>query len=539
MRNTVLVLGILGFAIGRLLAQPAQAPSPSPRLVVLLVVDQMRSDYVTRFQQDWTKGLKRIMREGAWYSNAAYPYHTTFTCAGHATIATGAFPRSHGVFQNEWFDRALGRSVTCTEERTQKNLGYFEGATGGDSAVNLKLPTLGDELRRQRGARVVTLALKARSAIMMAGQAGQAVTWFSTSRQGFETSSAFASGPVPSVTAFMHANPIERDFGKVWDRLLPIARYPTADAGEREAPPRGWTATFPHPLRADDPAVRDQWEMSPYADEYLARLAVALVDAEELGQRDATTDLLAVSFSSPDILGHAFGPQSQEIQDMYLRLDQTIGTLLDALDAKVGHGRYVVALGSDHGVADIPEQARSEGRDAGRLSTGRMTSIVDAAMQTAFGKGNYVARLSSNDLYFEPQMYEKLVGNPAVMSQVVNTILAQPGVASVFRREELADPSSLKDPRRRAAALSYVEGRSGDLRLAVKPGWMFRADGTTHGSPNLYDQQVPVIVMGPGVKAGTYREAVTPADIAPTLAALAGIQLPSAEGRVLSAVQPR
>jgi len=537
----VLVLSALALTISPMLAGPFQAPAPStsPRLVVLLVVDQMRSDYVTRFQKDWTGGLKRLVSEGAWYSNAAYPYHTTFTCAGHATIATGAFPRSHGVFQNEWFDRALGRSVTCTEDRTQRNLSYFEGATGGDSAVNLRLPTLADELGRQRGARVVTMALKARSAIMMAGQGGQAVTWLATSKRGFETSTAFASGPVASVHAFTSAHPIGGDFGKVWDRLLPIGRYPTPDAGEREAPPRGWTATFPHMLRTDDPAVIDQWEMSPYADEYLARLALALVDAEGLGQRDTATDVLAIGFSSPDILGHAFGPHSQEIQDMYLRLDQTIGTILDALDAKVGRGRYVVGLGADHGVADIPEQARSEGRDAGRLSSGRMTSIVDAAMQTAFGTGHYVARLSSNDLYFEPRTYERLQGNPAVMSQIVNTILAQPGVASVFRREELADPSSLKDPRRRAAALSYVEGRSGDLRLALKPGWMFRADGTTHGSSNPYDQQVPVIVMGPGVRPGTYSDAVTPADLAPTLAALAGIQLPTAEGQVLSAVRPR
>ena len=542
MRRCVLVLGAVALAIGPIVAEPLQAPTPSgaPKLVVLLVVDQMRTDYVTRFQRDWTRGLKRIVSEGAWYSNAAYPYQVTVTCAGHATIATGAFPRSHGVFQNEWFDRALGRSVTCTEERTQKNLGYFEGATGGDSAVNLRLPTLADELRRQRGARVVTMALKARSAIMMAGQGGQAVTWLDTSKRGFNTSTAFAAGAVASVKAFTDANPIGADFGKVWDRLLPIERYAGADAGEGEAPPRGWTATFPHTLRADDPAVLDHWEMSPYADEYLARLAVALVDAEGLGQRDTATDVLAIGFSSPDILGHAFGPHSQEIQDMYLRLDQTIGTLLDALDAKVGRGRYVVGLGSDHGVADIPEQARSQGRDAGRLSGGQMTSIVDAAMQTAFGKGNYVARLSSSDLYFEPQVYEKLQGNPAVLSQIVSTILAQPGVASVFRREELADPASLKDPRRRAAALSYVEGRSGDLRLVLKPGWIFRAaGGTTHGSSSPYDQQVPVIVMGPGVRAGIYSDAVTPADLAPTLAALAGIQLPTAEGRVLSAVRAR
>ena len=539
MRSVLAVAGTAVLAVLPLFAQPGQSPAAtSPKLIVLLVVDQMRSDYVTRFQNDWTGGLKRLITEGASYSNAAFPYLATFTCAGHATIGTGAFPRSHGVFQNAWFNRETGRTVTCTEDRTQKNIGYFSGPTGGDSAVNLRLPTLADRLRQEHGARVVSMALKARSAIMMAGHGGQAVTWLSTAPGGFETSSAFATGPVPGVKAFIDANPLKADFDKVWDRLLPLVRYPTADAGEGEAPPRGWSSTFPHALRSEDPAVQDQWEMSPYADVYLARMAAALVESEALGQRDAI-DMLAVSFSSPDILGHAFGPHSQEIQDMYLRLDQTIGTLFDALDAKVGRGRYVVGLGSDHGVSDMPEQIRSRGQDSGRISSGRLTSIVDAAMQSAFGPGNYVARLASNDLYFEPKVYERLQRNSGVMGQVVKTLLAQPGIAAVFRSEELRDPASLKDPRRRAAALSYVDGVSGDLRLALKPGWMFATSGTTHGSSNTLDQRVPVIVMGPGVTPGVYSAAVTPADLAPTLAALAGVQLPTAEGQVLSAVRRR
>jgi hypothetical protein len=160
-------------------------------------------------------------------------------------------------------------------------------------------------------------------------------------------------------------------------------------------------------------------------------------------------------------------------------------------------------------------------------------------MQTAFGPGNYVARLASNDLYFEPKVYEKLRANRAAMGQIIKTILSQPGIAAVFTSEELRDPASLKDPRRRAAALSYVDRVSGDLRLALKPGWMFASTGTTHGSPNPLDQHVPVMVMGPGIIPGEYSEHATPADIAPTLAALAGVQLSTAEGRVLSAVRSR
>jgi predicted AlkP superfamily pyrophosphatase or phosphodiesterase len=533
-----LALALVSLPRGAALQAPQVGDGATgPRLAVIIVVDQMRTDYITRFRNNWTGGLNRLVREGAWFTNAAYPFRATFTCPGHATIATGAYPRSHGIFQNAWYDRQLGRSVTCTNDPRHKNIGYYDGATDHDSAAALRLPTFADEMRRQKKARVVTLAQKARSAIMLAGQQGDAVTWLAESGRGWETSTAFASAPVPAVKAFIDANPFSADMGKVWERLLPASRYQFPDRAPGERPPDGWASEFPHAMAGSwgDPFL-DQWQMSPYADEYLARLALTLVETEKLGQRD-TIDFLAISFSAPDILTHAFGPRSQETQDMYQRLDQTIGTLLSRLDALVGRDQYIVGMTSDHGVADIPDQAVAEGRNAGRTTATRLATAIGTAVAGALGikqRNAPIARISSADVYFEPGIYERLQARPPAMAEVLAALRAQPGIETVFLKEELSDPGSLADERRRAAALSYVEGRSGDMMLTPIAGWVITVAATSHGSSHPYDQRVPLILMGPGIRPGEYAVPASPADLSPTLAALVGISMPTAEGRPLT-----
>ena len=528
-------------------AGQAETPAPQPpKLVVFLVVDQMRADYVDRFRRDWTRGLKRLFDQGAWFSRAAYPYLSTVTCAGHATVSTGAFPRTHGIAQNGWYDRETGRQTTCTEDLNVKAVGYGVRPEGGDSSHWLLLPTFADEMRAQRGARVVTLSLKPRSAVMLAGRAGDAVTWLTASLDGWQTSSAFSPAPIAAVQQFVNAVPLAADYGKTWTPLLPASRYQDPDAGDSEAPPRGWAASFPHVLKgADngpDSVFRDQWEQSPFADAYLGRFAAALVESLQLGKH-AGPDVLGVGFSSPDIVGHSFGPRSREVQDMYARLDETIGTLLDRLDAWVGRNQYVVALTSDHGVSTIPEQLRRSGLKGGRVSAAKLRDVLEAAAEAATGPGKYVARVGApNEVYFEPAMYDRLRARPAALKSVIKQLNDQPGIARVFQSEQLPDAAASRDVLLRAAALSYVPQRSGDLLLAMEPGWTFAAIGTSHGTANPYNQHVPIVVMGPNVKAGEYREAATPADIAPTLAALSGIAMPRAEGHVLRSAlvaQPR
>jgi len=273
---------------------------------------------------------------------------------------------------------------------------------------------------------------------------------------------------------------------------------------------------------------------SPFVDDYVGRFASALVDSMRLGQHEGT-DVLAISFSSTDEVGHLFGPRSQEVQDTLARLDRTIGSLLDRLDTAVGRGQYVVALTADHGVTAIPEQAKREGRDAGRLDPDEIVDRVEARLNAVWGRGRYVAGLSGSNmnLYFVPGVYEKLRAAPAVLDSVVQTIQQIGGVSRVFRADDLRTGSTSQDALTRAVALSYFQGRSGDLVLVMKPGWNMTTTPAMHGSATPDDQNVPLILMGSGIKPGQYLQPSTPADIAPTLAVLCGITLPTAEGRVL------
>jgi arylsulfatase A-like enzyme len=234
------------------------------------------------------------------------------------------------------------------------------------------------------------------------------------------------------------------------------------------------------------------------------------------------------------VVGHAFGPRSQEVHDMYAHLDLTIGTLLDRLDALVGANQYVVALSADHGVTDIPEQLHLKGTDSGRFDTRALTDLVERRAQVALGPGRHVARVSGNDVYFAAGDYAKLASTGAI-DGIVATLAAQPGVSKIYRSEEMKKGETSSDAMLRAAALSYVLGRSGDLIISPKAGWMFMSAGTTHGTASFEDQHVPILLFGRGIKPGRYTQSVTPADIAPTLAALCGIKMPKAEGQPLKA----
>jgi predicted AlkP superfamily pyrophosphatase or phosphodiesterase len=515
------------------------APATPPTLVVIIVVDQMRADYVDRFSGEWTGGLKRMVTQGAWFQQAAYPYLTTVTCAGHATISTGSFPRTHGVYQNAWWDREARRQMTCTEDPRATNLGYGAPVTGGDSAWRLQVPTFTDQMRTGKQAHVAAISLKDRSAVMLAGHGGDAVVWLTNTLDGWESSKVYSETPVPAVKAFIDANPISADFGKTWERMLPAASYTGPDDGVGEAPPPGWTRSFPHALNSasgkPDATYFAQWERSPFADAYLGRFAASLVESLQLGKHDGI-DVLAVSFSTPDLAGHAFGPRSHEVQDIYARLDKTIGALFEALEAQVGKDKWVVALSADHGVTDIPEQLRAAGKDGGRIDGSGIYNAIEQVLHPVMAQGRHVTVINTNDIYFEPGVYDKIRKSRELTAKVLGAIEGRPGVQRVFMSEEIRDGATSKDPLVRAAALSYFPGRSGDIVFAAKPGWMISAGGTTHGSATPDDQRVPILFLGAGIKPGKYQEAATPADLAPTLAAIAGLAM-KAEGHPLSCVQ--
>ena len=524
-----------------------------PKLVVMIVVDQMRGDYIDKFRGQWSGGLKRLVDEGAWFRVAAYPYAATETCVGHSTISTGAFPMGHGMVANAWWDRESQQMVTCTSDPNVKNIAYAGGTTkGGDSAWRMQIPAFADELKFQaRGqVNVVTVSLKARAAITLAGHKNdtgskKTAIWFDPATGSWATSDAFEKPPFAE--EYIGHHPVKEDYGKTWALSLPKSAYFYDGKNVGAESLEGWGPEFPHALKGKDgngtldEAFYDQWEASPFSDTYLTKLAEAAITALQLGNK-GQTDYLGVSYSAVDLVGHTYGPRSWELQDVLVRLDKDLGELFSQLDQKVGRGNYVVALSADHGVAPVPLDMRSTGVDAGVL---RLPELKDR-MEKALGPFKYaqpaIARISGNEVYFAPGVYWQLSHDVVAMHALVEATLAMPGVAAVFRADELSGENTTLSHTRTAFSLNYFSGRSGDMVVLQKPYWLAENStetsllhtGAGHGSPYYYDQRVPILLMGFGIKPGQYFQPATPADIAPTFAELTGVTLATRDGRVLS-----
>jgi arylsulfatase A-like enzyme len=541
----ILVVGTLLAAIGGHAAiATAQIPR-RPRLVVVLVVDQMRADYIDRYGHQWSKGLKRLITEGAYYKQAYYPYLSTVTCVGHATISTGAFPATHGIVGNSWFDRESGRSIRCADDPSATTVSYAGPATAGNSPARLLVPTLSDEMRGQLpAARVVTLSLKERTAIMLAGRRADAAIWFSIPARGFVTSSVYTATPVPVISALIAKQPVEADFGKTWVRALPEAAYLFDDAGIGEKPPTYWTSTFPHELKGKGPTpdatFYGAWDESPFSDAYLGRLAAGAVDAMKLGNGPGT-DFLGISFSALDLVGHDFGPASHEVQDVLARLDVTLGDLLANLDRAVGAGNYVVALSADHGVSPIPERMAGLGISAARVPMAAVVAAATQALKASPEGAKATARLQNAELYFDADSIARLRANPLLLDNTLRAIRAVPGVANVIFADALPALAAAGDHDARAALAGYYPGRSGQIVVVLRPYSFFvtddgtaqPGDASSHGSLYDYDQHVPLVLFGSGIARGVQLRRVTPADVAPTLAYLCGITLARPDGEVL------
>jgi predicted AlkP superfamily pyrophosphatase or phosphodiesterase len=533
-------------AVAGALVAPDRAPAASaaaqtrpnpPRLVVVLVVDQFRADYVQTYGHQWTQGLRRIFDRGAVFRRAAYQYAGSITCPGHATIGTGTLPFVHGMIGNSWYDRSSRRTVLCSADPDAKAIA-FGGGLGVErhGPVSLMAPAFADELRRQskRQPKIVSISLKPRSAIGLGGHGGPGtmVIW-EEDNGAWATSDRYTKTPWPEVDSYVAGHAIARSYGRAWTRLLPDKAYLYADDAPGENAPIPWGRTFPHaiesPSGAADNLFINTWERSPLSDEYLADLAIHLVEKLAMGTQTGT-DMLAVSFSTLDLVGHEFGPRSHEVQDVLARLDVTIGRLLAAIERVAGTD-YVLALSADHGVATLPEQLDGKG---GRFSTNAIRQAAEAALGKALGPGTHVATLVESHLSLAPGAYERLREKPGGVESVKAAIAAVNGVGLVYSADELASTSPTDDPMLRAWRLSYYKGRSGDFVYSPRENFLSRAAGTTHGTPYDYDVRVPVVLFGTRIRTGPFDQAASPVDIAPTLASLTGVALKQTNGRVLS-----
>ena len=511
-------------------------PDP-PRLVVVLVVDQFRADYVQTYGHQWTQGLRRIFDRGAVFRRAAYQYAGSITCPGHATIGTGTMPFVHGMIGNNWYDRSVRRTILCSADPDAKSVA-FGGGLGVErhGPMSLMAPAYADELRRQakRQPKIVSISLKPRSAIGLGGHGGPGtmVIW-EEDNGAWATSDRYTKTPWPEVDSYVAGHAIARSYGKTWTRLLPEQAYLYADDAPGENTPIPWSRTFPHPIESPSGAADNlfisAWERSPLSDEYLADLAIHLLEKLAMGTQ-AGTDMLAVSFSTLDFVGHEYGPRSHEVQDVLARLDVTIGRLLAAIE-RVAGTNYVLALSADHGVATLPEQLDGKG---GRLSSNVIRQAAEAALAKALGPGTHVATLVESQLSLAPGAYERLREKPGAVESVKQAMAAVNGVGLVYSADDLTSTSATDDPMLRAWRLSYYKGRSGDFVFSPRENFLTRATGTTHGTPYDYDVRVPVVLFGSRIRTGQFDPAASPVDIAPTLASLTGVTLKQTNGRVLS-----
>jgi predicted AlkP superfamily pyrophosphatase or phosphodiesterase len=520
-----------------------ETPAPPPKLVVVIVIDQFRADYLDRFKRFFGRdGLNLFLDRGANFREARFQHAVTWTCSGHAVILTGTHTNVNGIVGNTWYDPRLAREVACAEDTSVTLL----GASGaGRSPQKLIGSTVGDELKLATNgrSRVITLAGKDRSAIMLGGHLADAALWL---RDTLVASSTYYMKELPDwVRQFNRSGAISSYSEKTWNRLLPPGSYrwlgPDDVASEEDV--GGMGRTFPHRLAAvSSKSFAPGFEASPFQNEVLVELAMRAVTAERLGQDDAP-DILGISFSANDLAGHAYGPDSHEMMDITIRTDRILGRFFSFLATQVGLQNVVMVLTSDHGTPPLPEVVdRLNPRSgAGRFHPSPISPAVDSALTSRFGAApepGWVAYHSWPLVYLNPRaLREKRVSVEEAERVAKAAVEAVPGVYQAFTATELRDQRSIGAGS--GAVLSFFPARSGNIYYELGPYIVQGSDsvGTTHGSPWSYDTRVPLVWFGLGIKPGGYRGTVSVADIAPTLSAILGITEPAgSQGRVLGEI---
>ena len=506
------------------------------------MIDQFRQDYLVRFADQFVPGgFRRLLDGGAVFANAHYTHIPTYTACGHAMFMSGASPSSNGIVGNEWFERETGRRVTSVSDDKVKELGAFGGATSA-SPVRLVGSTLGDELRLASGgqSRVVGIAFKDRSAILPAGKRPNGAYWFDA-KAGTFVSSTYYFNELPGwVSKFNQEVRPDRYFGAKWERLLPDEAYRRSRPDKAPEETSKYGNTFPYTINGGETApgakFYTQFEMTPFANDNAIEFAKSAIENEGLGTDDVT-DLLTISLSPNDLLGHAYGPYSQEVQDMTLRTDRLLADFFSYLDRRVGLNRTEIVLSSDHGVAPIPEQVRDMGL-GGRIDGKALTAAVQNALRASFGEDKWVSDFVNSNIYFDEGAFERRKTNREDVERTAcAAVLRVAGVAACFTRSELLKGELRNDRNAAGVARGFYSSRSGNLIIVPQPYFFFYTETaiTTHGTGYAYDTHVPVIFFGPGITPGTYFGECGPADIAPTLSALLGLAPPSnSEGRVLA-----
>ena len=523
--------------------------SGAPGLVVGVVIDQMRFDYLYKYQDHYGEGgFKRLLREGYNFKNTHFDYIPTVTAAGHASIYTGAGPEAHGIVGNSWYERSSGGLVSNVGDPSVRITGSVVDNPSGLSPARLLSSTITDQLRlgSNFNAKVISVSLKDRGAILAGGRTANAAYWHDwESSPGHFVSSTYYMDELPGWVKSFNAKELSDSFlSQSWKPLLPISEYDESapDDNPHETLLRGKDApTFPYDLEEMRKLYEGQTNFyqvlwaTPFGNTLTKDFALEALRNEGLGKH-AYTDMLCVSFSTPDVVGHTFGPQSVEVQDIYLRLDRDLEDLLNNLDREVGKGNYVLFLTSDHGALPVVSYLKANKMQAGLAVIPKMEQDLKFRLSQRFGAFEWISYFGYEQIYLDRKLIaEKKLSLPEVQAVVADFLREQPGIRMALTATDLQEKeysSGLQAMMQRG----FHPGRSGDVVIALEPGFAATSDfrtpvdkvrGAGHGSGYAYDTHVPMLWFGKGIRPGASVRKVTPSDIAPTLSMMLNLQMPS------------
>ena len=508
--------------------------SNPPRLVVGIVVDQMRFDYLSRFWEHYGKGgFRRLVGEGFLCRDNHFNYAPTTTGPGHASIFTGTSPSVHGVIGNNWFDKESGQSVYCAGDPEQKSIGT-SGAAGQMSPHRMLTTTITDQLRLhyQMRAKVISISLKDRGAVLPGGHTANAAYWFEGGASAKWISSSYYMDRLPGWVEKFNSSNAGARYKKVWDTVEDINTY--LESGADNVPYEGMFSgevapVFPHNLPGlwEANGGFDILRSTPYGNSFTTDFALEAINNEMLGT-DQVPDFLTISYSSTDYVGHKYGVNSKEVQDTYLRLDKDLERLLDYLDKKIGRDDYTVFLTSDHGAVQVPAFLEDQKIPAGYLNTGSFTTKMREFLSYRFGNTDIIRGASNNQLFLDHELIDNLgMTTEAVAKILAEELLGYEGIQEVFTATQLLEADFGKDFTG-ILQNGFSQRRSGDIIILPAPATIdYSRTGSTHGSPYVYDTQVPLLFYGKGIRQGELLRKTYIPDIAPTLALLLGIAYPN------------
>ncbi len=509
-----------------------------PKLIVGIVVDQMRYDYLYRFMDKFgNNGFRRLMDEGFNCRNTNYNYTPTYTGPGHASIYTGTTPSAHGIIANDWYDRTKSHSLYCTEDNTVTTVGA-SGKAGQMSPRNMLANTVTDEVHiaSMLKSKVIGIALKDRGAILPAGHTANAAYWYDGS--GVWISSTFYMNTLPDwVTKFNEKKLAEKYLSQDWNTLLPIGQYSESspDNNAYETPAKGETApVFPHHLSASN--GNDMIRGTPFGNSLTKDFAIETIRQEQMG-KGFYTDFLTVSFSSTDYVGHAYGPHSVELEDTYLRLDKDLAELLKFLDTELGKDNVLLFLTADHAVVDVPRLLTDLKIPAGCYDANFALDSLNKYLTKTYRDSNLLQDYSNQMIYLDKkELSKQKLDENKMEGDIAEFMLRFKGVASTVTANAFKNGNFAAEDMRGLVQNGYQPKRSGDVMIILQPGWIDSETqtGTTHGTGYSYDTHVPLLWYGWNIKPGSTTESIRPIDIAPTISMMLNIPFPDAcSGRVI------